>query len=208
MLGKNIAGLRKRLKMSQKEFAAALNISQGAVSQWETERTCPDMSQLLNIASKFNVSVDSLTGISVPKDERTENTVPAKGHRIPVVGDVAAGVPIEAIQDILDYEEIPEELAQTGEYFGLRLKGDSMAPRMQSGDVVIVRQQDDVENGEIAVVLVNGDSATVKQVKKLTEGIMLIPYNKDYETMFYTAQECATLPVRIIGKVIECRIKL
>ena len=194
--------------MSQSEFAAALHISQGAVSQWETGRTCPDMSQLLAIASKFNVSVDSLTGIAVQKDESAENAVPAKGHRIPVVGDVAAGVPIEAIQDILDYEEIPEELAQTGEYFGLRLKGDSMAPRMQSGDVVIVRQQDDVENGAIAVVLVNGDSATVKQVKKLTEGIMLIPYNKDYETMFYTAQECATLPVRIIGKVVECRIKL
>lgn len=203
-IGARIVELRNQKKISQAELAKRSGVSQAGISYIEKGQRSPSAATIELLANALGCSSAYLMGESV----KPLKNVSARGCRIPVVGDVAAGVPIEAIQDILDYEEIAEELAQTGEYFGLRLKGDSMAPRMQSGDVVIVRQQDDVENGEIAVVLVNGDSATVKQVKKLAEGIMLIPYNKDYETMFYTAQECAALPVRIIGKVIECRIKL
>ena len=87
----------------------------------------------------------------------------SKGVLIPVLGYVRAGVPIEAVEEILDYEEISQEQARTGEFFALKIKGDSKEPKISEGDVVIVRKQSTVENGELAVVLVNGDDATVKK---------------------------------------------
>lgn len=82
------------------------------------------------------------------------------------MGDVAAGIPIEAIQDIVAYEEIDAAMAASGDHFGLRIKGSSMEPSMMEGDVVIVRKQDYADNGDVVVVLVNGESATVKKLKK------------------------------------------
>ena len=137
-----------------------------------------------------------------------ENDAPAKGVRIPVLGSVAAGIPIEAIQDIVDYEEIDADMAAAGEYFGLRIKGSSMEPRIREGDVVIVRRQEEAETGDTVVVLVNGDSATVKRIKIEPNGIALIPNNPAYDTRFYSAAEVELLPVRIIGKVVELRGKL
>ena len=130
-----------------------------------------------------------------------------KVKRIPVYGAVAAGIPLEAIQDIEDYEEITEDMARSGKYAALKIKGNSMLPRFTEGDVVIVRLQDDVDNGDIAIVMVNGDEATCKKIKKTPEGVMLISTNPDYEPMFYSNQEIADLPVRIWGKVVELRAK-
>ena len=129
------------------------------------------------------------------------------GTKIPVYAAVAAGIPIEAIEDIVDYEEIDAALAATGDFFGLRIKGDSMEPRMREGDVVIVRKQEDAETGDTAVVLVNGDSATVKRIKKEPGGISLIPNNPAYDTQYFSNAEIRDLPVRIIGKVVELRGK-
>ena len=131
----------------------------------------------------------------------------SKGIRIPVYGKVAAGIPMEAITDIEDYEEISEDLARTGEFAALKIKGDSMEPRMMDGDVVIVRIQNTIENGEIAVVMVNGDAATCKKIKKTPEGVMLVPINPSHEPMFYSNKEIEQLPVRIFGKVVELRAK-
>ena len=126
---------------------------------------------------------------------------------VPVLGDVAAGIPIEAITDIVDYEEIDTALANTGDFFGLRIKGNSMEPRMQEGDVVIVRKQDTADTGDTVVVLVNGDSATVKKIKYGPDGITLISTNPSYDPMFYSKAEVEHLPVRVIGRVMELRAK-
>lgn len=132
-----------------------------------------------------------------------------KGIRIPVLGRVVAGIPVEAIEEIIDWEEIPQKLASTGKFFALRVCGHSMEPRILEGDVVIVRQQEDVESGDIAIVLVNGDEATVKRVKKQEDGITLIATNTSvYEPHFYSNQEIRDLPVRILGKVVELRGKM
>ena len=127
---------------------------------------------------------------------------------IPILGKVAAGVPIEAVEEILGHEEISRDMAANGEYFALRIKGESMAPKMSDGDIVIVRRQPDVDNGQTAVVLVNGDEATVKRIKKSDAGIMLMPTNPAYEPMFYSNDEIERLPVTIIGRVVELRAKL
>ena len=128
--------------------------------------------------------------------------------KIPVYGQVAAGIPIDAITDIEDYEEIPESLAATGRFAALRIHGDSMEPRIWDGDVVIVRLQETADTGDTAIVIVNGDTATCKKIKKTPEGVMLISTNPRYEPLFYSNREIETLPVNIWGRVIEVRGKI
>ena len=114
---------------------------------------------------------------------------------------------MEAVENILGYEEISSDMAAHGDYFALRIRGDSMEPRIHEGDVVIVRRQPDVDSGDLAIVLVNGDSATIKRVRKLSDGIMLIPFNPSYEPIYYDVSTCASLPVQILGRVVELRAK-
>lgn len=158
---------------------------------------------------KYTPEFNALIGKYELTDNRnnialTFKTIPLK---IPVYADVAAGLPIEATENIVDYEEIDVAMAFTGEYFGLRVKGDSMEPRIREGDVLIVRKQEDADTGDIAIVMVNGDSATVKRIKKEPSGISLIPNNPAYDIMFYANEEIESKPVRIIGKVVELRGK-
>ncbi|MBK5253998.1 MAG: hypothetical protein JJE03_06040 [Peptostreptococcaceae bacterium] len=137
----------------------------------------------------------------------TRNFV-SKGVRIPVLGRVVAGVPVEAIEDIIDYEEITPDLASQGNFFALQIKGNSMSPRMQDGDVVIIKQQSDIECGDIAVVLVNGHDATIKKVKKHEDGsLSLIPNNPSFQPMFFSMNEVINEPVTIVGRVVELRAK-
>ena len=152
---------------------------------------------LKKLANFFNVTTDYLLG----KDIKDNN----KGVKIPVLGVVPAGVPIEAIEEILEYEEITPEMAKSGEYFGLKVKGDSMSPNILEGDVLIVRKQEDANSGDICVVMVNGDDATVKKIKKDPKGLTLIPNNPAYDVTYFTNEEIVSIPVRIIGKVVESR---
>lgn len=197
-----IAELRLKKGLSQKAFGKAIGAAQNTVCNWENGNRQPDNEKLTIIANYFNVSVDYLLG-NTQKNNASEN----KGVKIPVLGDIAAGIPITAIQDIIDYEEITEEMAATGEFFALRVNGDSMEPKISKGDVVIVRQQSDCDNGDTAVVLINGDTATLKRIKKRPEGIMLVSTNPNYEPMFYSNREINDLPVIVLGKVVELRAK-
>ena len=111
------------------------------------------------------------------------------------------------IEDVIDTEEIPEELAKTGEFFGLQIHGDSMEPKISQGDIVIVRKQDDAETDNIVIAAVNGTDATCKRLKKYKDGIALISTNPAYEPMYFSNQEIIEKPVRIIGRVVELRAK-
>lgn len=199
--------LREEKEMTQAELGKALEISPSAIGMYEQGRRTPDIPTLKKIASYFNVSLDYLLGNSPAKAAQQQSA--GRGVRIPVLGRVVAGIPIEAVEEILDYEEITPELAATGEFFALKIRGHSMEPRMMEGDVVIVRRQDDVDSGDVAIVLVNGDEATVKRVKKQEDGITLIATNTSvYEPHYYSNKEIEELPVRILGKVVELRGKL
>lgn len=131
----------------------------------------------------------------------------SKAHRIPVLGDVAAGIPIEMIEDIIDYEEIPANWGSKEDFFCLQIKGDSMQPKIDEGDVVVVRKQADAETGDTVIFTVNGDTASCKRLRKTENGLMFIPLNKDYDPIVYSWDEVADLPVRILGKVVELRAK-
>ena len=196
----NLKAARKAKGLTQSEVAHAIGLTQNGYSYWENGKTKIDKDQLLKLAGLFDVSVDYLLGNTASPS--------AHGIKIPVLGDVAAGIPIEAVENIVDYEEIDAALASTGEFFGLRIKGDSMEPRIREGDVVIVRKQSTADTGDTAVVLVNGDSATVKRIKKEPDGdLWLIPNNPAYDTRHYTPEEIQNLPVSVIGKVVELRGK-
>ena len=124
-----------------------------------------------------------------------------------MLGSIPAGVPIEAIQDVLDYEEISQEMANTGEFFGLRVNGDSMSPVIQDGDTVIIRKQSSADNGKICVVMVNGYDATLKEIKREENGIWVLPKNPncEFKPTFYTNNDIENLPIRILGVVVELR---
>lgn len=209
-IGEKIRQLRGDLSL--RDFAKKCDISHTTIDTLEKgidfrtgKPTQVKVATLQKIADACLVPISYLTGdrfISTPHSENKKI-----GHRIPVYGSVAAGIPLDAIQDIEDYEEITEDMARSGEYAALKIKGNSMLPRFTEGDVVIVRLQDDVDTGDIAIVMVNGDEATCKKIKKTPEGVMLISTNPDYEPMFYSNQEIADLPVRIWGKVVELRAK-
>ena len=196
-----IKELRKEKGLSQKELADLIPVNQTAVSQWDRGITYPSSNAIKRLCQIFEKPSDIFLEIE------TKATPKEKGFKIPVFGNVAAGIPISAIEDIVDFEEISEELASKGEYFGLVIKGDSMEPRMTTGDVVIVRSQQTAETGDIAIVLIDGENATCKKIKKTPEGVMLISLNPTYEPMFYSNKQIEQLPVRILGKVVELRAK-
>ena len=158
-----------------------------------------------NITNFLNVSAEHIISGEVENIQKVE--LDDEPIQIRVLGKVAAGVPIEAVEDVIGEETISKKMAETGDYFGLRISGDSMEPLIHHGSIVIVRQQDDVENGDVAIVIVNGEDATCKKIEKFENGIMLVPINKAYEEKFYTNEEIEKLPVRIMGKVVESRTK-
>ena len=206
MIGEKIRKLRKQNHWRQDQLAEILNKEFGLktdrvmISKWETGYQTPVIYTISCLAKVFNVSIDYLNGNDVMQPKE-------KGVSIPVLGYVRAGIPIEAVEEILDYEEISQEMANKGYYFALSIKGDSMEPRITEGDVVIVRKQEIVENGELAVVLVNGNDATVKKFYMNDYGVNLISTNPAYEPFTYSKKEVEELPVKVIGKVVELRAK-
>lgn len=198
-----IKALRGEHEMKQSDLANRLHVGQNTVSNWETGRTEPDSAILQQMSLIFDVSIDYILGHSTLRKSESTRSV-----SVPVLGEVAAGLPMMAEENIVDYEEIDPAMAATGELFGLRIKGSSMEPRIKEGDVVIVRKQEDVDTGDTAVVLVNGDSATVKRIKKETNGITLVPNNTAFSPIYYSNDDIERLPVKIIGKVLELRGKL
>lgn len=199
---KKLIELRKEKKLTQSDLAEVLGISRQAYSNYEAGKRQPDNETMLKLAEYYNVSVDYLLG----RNENNElSNSSRKGIKIPVLGYVPAGMPIEAIEDILDYEEITPEMARNGEHFALKIKGDSMIPNIMDGDIVIVRVQPDVESGETAIVKINGDEATCKRVVKQRSGISIVANNPKYEPIFFTNKEIEELPVTVVGKVVELR---
>lgn len=200
--------------MKQADLAKLSGIRASSISDWLAGKYAPKQDKIDALAKALNVSPAWLIGYGEDKEAIPPiSSTPApvrKGNRIPVLGRVAAGIPIEAIENIEDYEEmyIPA-LEDPHDYFALRIVGHSMEPRIWDGDVVIVHKQSDVDSGQIAVVLVNGDDATVKQIKKSDAGLTLIGLNPTvYSPHFYTADEVNHLPVRILGAVCEVRGKI
>lgn len=187
--------IRTQKKYSQQQLANKIGVSRSTVAMWETNSSQPDNDMLKKLSSVLDCSVDQLLGIET-----------IGKYKIPVYGAVAAGIPIEAIENIVDWEEIDEATFKKG-VIALRIKGRSMEPRICEGDVVIVQKQTYIDDGQIAIVMVNGNDATCKKIKHSHVGMTLISLNPAYEPIFYSREDVINLPVKIIGKVIELRGK-
>ena len=211
---RNIESLCNDNGIAPSALAKQLNLSPSAAAKWRNG-AIPQRATLKKIAEHFNVSVDYI--LQAHDAEFAANTYRQaiedfnrrlRKMRIPVLGRVAAGVPIEQIVDVDDYEDISEAMAANGDYFALKIHGDSMQPRMCENDVIIVRKQETVENGETAVVSINGLDATCKKIEFTEDGITLISTNPAYSPMHFTQKQINDLPIRILGKVVEIRCKL
>lgn len=201
--------LRRYMTLHEKnrnDICKDLGFAYTTFTSWETGINYPRIDKIEMLANYFGIEKSDLI-----ENKSEEQSLPrhAKGTRIPVLGRVAAGIPIEAIEDVEDWEEIPESMAKNGEYFALKIKGKSMEPRIMEGDVVIVRKQPYVDSGDVAIVLVNGTDATVKQVTRSENGITLIGWNPSvFSPQVYNNEQIKSLPIQILGKVIEVRGKL
>lgn len=203
---KNLNKILNAIGMSPVELSKDSGVSKSALNHYLKGDLVPSQENAEKMAAVLKVNPLWLMGIQ--KNMISDQPVVSDGAvQIKVLGRVAAGIPIEAVTEYIDTEEIPAKMAQSGDYFGLQIHGDSMEPRMREGDVVIVRQQDDAENGDIVIAMVNGSDATCKRLTKYAGGIGLISLNPNYDPMMFTDQEIVDKPVRIIGKVVELRAK-
>ena len=218
-----IEELQNRKKWSRRELERQAGIGVGSISKWV--RCTPTTKNIKKVADVLGCSVAYLTGES---DFITEqDAVIAKwteqqsagladevrrieaGIRIPVLGSVPCGIPADAVEfwDTDEWEEISEKMSRQGTFFALKVKGDSMSPRIQKGDVLIVQQTPDAESGEVVIAKVNGQDACCKKLIKHPEGIVLQSFNPSYEPMYFSNEEILQKPVQIIGKVVENRQK-
>ena len=209
-MGEKIKFLRIENDMTLEELGNKVGVGKSTVRKWETGMIANmKRDKILKVAEALNTSPAYLMGWDNnvrPIENGTKEK--KKGVSINVLGRVAAGIPIEAIEDIIDTEQISEDLDATGDFFALKVHGASMEPKFSEGDVVIVRQQEDAESGDIVIATVNGDEATCKRLRKLRDGIELISNNPSYAPMFYNNQEIISKPIRILGKVVELRAKV
>lgn len=199
-MGERIKMLREQRGITQSELAEICKVSDKAISTWENGRNIPRMGAIQRMADYFGI----------PKSAIIENIAPpVNAIRIPVLGNIPAGIPLSAVEDIEGWEELSPDMLRGGkEYFALAIKGDSMMPEYRDGDVLILRKQDSCETGDDCAVMVNGDDATFKRVRRSKKGITLQPLNPTYDPMFFSNEEIMSLPVRIIGVVVEIRRKI
>ena len=202
----------KKANVRQKDMADLLGVATSTFSDWTKAKNYPRIDKIERMAHYFGIQKSDL----IEDKSKVMNMPKSQCVWIPVLDRVAAGIPINMVTDIIDQEQITEEMASAGEYFALQIHGDSMEPKMSDGDVVIVRQQDDAEsgevviatiNGEVVIATINGDDATCKRLRKYAEGIMLLSTNPAYEPMTFTNHDIEELPVKILGKVVELRAK-
>lgn len=200
-----LKNLRKKNNLRQQDLATKLGVARTTIANYEQGTRFPDKDTLNSLANFFNVSIDYLLGRSdYPYYFQSKMMNLDQMVQIPILGVIQAGKPILAQEHIEDYRLTAEDSVRGGEYFFLRVSGDSMiGSRIHPGDLVLIRKQEDVENGTIAVVMVADDEATLKRVYKRNKQIILQPDNPHYEPLVLPSDD-----VRILGKVVKVEFDL
>jgi len=199
--GDNLRKAMEKAEINATELSEKTGISKSTISRYLSGGYIAKQKNLLKLSLALHVEPKFLFSDAV--EELDANL---KVYSIPIVGKVVAGTPIDAIENITDYIRVTNPAAADGSYYALHVTGASMEPEMREGDLVIVHKQDYFDSGDICIVLVNGDEATVKKVIKSDQGITLIGFNATvYPPHFYNVRQVEELPVRVIGKVKEVR---
>ena len=211
-LGNYLKTIRESLDYSTHDVNKLCDISQSYISLMENGKRKPSPTILKKLASIYNLDYLDLYEkagyIDLAENEKIKKQGKSNSAIVLVYGTIPAGIPMECIEDIIDTEEISEDMLKGDkQYFGLKIKGDSMEPEYLDGDIIIFQKQDDCENGDDCVVMVNGNDGTFKRVFKNENGIILQPLNPAYSPIVYSNKQIEKLPVRIIGIVEEIRRK-
>ena len=196
-MGERIKRLRQLKGVTQEELAKIVGLQRGAIAKYEIG-IVENMKQttIKKMADYFGVKPSYLMCLEDKLDELGNPVV-----EVPILGTVKAGYDYLAQENWIGTIDISKKLAETGEFFALKIHGDSMFPVFIENDTVVVRKQEDFENGDIVVALINGEEATVKKGKKSDNSILLQPLNTNYEPLIFTKEEMKTIPVKIIGVV-------
>lgn len=196
------------------DLSEKTGISKSSLSEYISGKYEAKQNGIYLLAKALDVSEAWLMGLDVPMERNFDNNIAGVNKKsyenaiVFVYGTIPAGVPMECIEDVIDTEEINADMLKGGkQYFGLKIKGNSMFPEYFDNDTIILEKVEDVESGTDAVVMVNGDDGTFKRVFKNENGIILQPLNPEYSPMVYTNEQIEKLPVRIVGKVVELRRK-
>lgn len=211
-LGEYLKKIRKSKDLSLRQVDYKSDVSFSHLSMIENGSRKPSPLTLKELAKIYNLDYIDLYEkagyLDLAEKERLGTKNLSSSAVVFVYGTIPAGIPIECIEDIIDTEEIPADMLRGGkQYFGLKVKGDSMEPDYLDGDTLILLKQDDCENGDDCVVMVNGNDGTFKRVFKNENGIILQPLNNKYSPMVYSNEDIEKLPVRILGIVDEIRRK-
>ena len=223
LLGEIIKKYREEHQMSLQDFADLIGTSRSYIHMLEkninpstNKPISPSIETLKSLANAMNMDLELLLkqlnneqDIYIDENEYKKQFInPSSSAVVFVYGTIPAGIPMECIEDIIDTEEISADMLKGGkQYFGLKIKGNSMYPDYLDGDTIILEKIDDCESGDECCVMVNGSDGTFKKVIKNENGIILQPLNSEYQPMFYTNEQIKSLPVKIIGKVVELRRK-
>nr|WP_319217968.1 XRE family transcriptional regulator [uncultured Trichococcus sp.] len=199
-IGMKIKSFRESRSMTQDELAELLNTTRQSISRYENGERKANQDLLFELASIFKVSLDDFFPVrNLYEQTNITKVTPENMVAIPIIGTIACGDPILADENIIGYRYHLKDRLPKGQTFYLTAKGDSMEPKIPNGSDVLIRLQDDVEDGEIAAVLVNGDSeATLKRVKKQGDIVMLVAENSAYAPYIITENN----PARILGKAV------
>lgn len=201
IMAKNIKHYMALHRKTRSDICEALGVKYTTLTDWINAKTYPRIDKIEMLANYFGVEKSDLV-------EQHSAAKKARAIRIPVIGMVHAGYPADAIEDIIDWEEVTPDVAARGDLMALQIKGDCMEPKFSDGDVVIVLCQDAANSGDIVIAMTNGSEAEMRKLKLFENGtINLIPTNPAYPAESYTPKEVESLPVKILGKVIELRAK-
>lgn len=196
IFSENLTHYLEMNQYSQADMARHMRVSTATTAKWCTGQSMPRIDKIQSLCNWLGIEKNDLL------EKRLQGKKPIhKTIRIPVLGRIAAGTPIEMNPDIIGEEDIPEAWAKGGEYFGLKIQGTSMEPKIHDGDIVIVRKQEDAESGDIVVAAINNEDATCKRLIKYSGGISLRPINADFKSYEFSNAEIKRKEVCIIGKV-------
>lgn len=203
----NLAMKLRNIKAT--ELHEKTGISKSSLSEYINGKYEAKQDGVYLLAKALNVNEAWLMGGDVPMEKEPKiKTTSSTSAVVLIYGTIPAGIPLECVEDIIDTEEIPIDMLKGNkQYFGLKIKGNSMFPEYLDGDTIILEKVDDCESGQDCVVMVNGSDGTFKKVIKNENGIILQPINSEFQPMFYTNEQIQNLPVRILGKVVELRRK-
>lgn len=198
--GKRLRALRNKKDITQADLAKVLGLGESTISFYESNKREPDREKLLAIASYFNITTDELLGRDIPTLLPESFPLPIEKIPIPILGTAPCGPSDTAIQEILGYMYIDNRTAMQGEHFGLYARGDSMIPTISPGDRVVIRKQSTVDNGQVAVILIDKEETCIKRVF-CDEGNCIL----QSDNQAYPPRNVKQEDVLILGRVIEVR---